>query len=440
MLRKPKGLLFAAQTLQRRASLVSRSKSSQRPSNPRDDDGIYVLIVGEDVLTAGKCSDFCGYHSYYPWGSSDAGVRYKYALIAHCSNECGSSDFGVSSTVAHEIAETATDPLINAWIGNDTVTTADGDENADKCAWQDEWTDLNGKQFFIQKNWDILTNRCVRGRTAAWPNCAAGGCCLAEQACGSMQTCAPDTGLCSCPAGYTLSGGVCKRPCEINNGGCNPHATCSNTQGVFANTCACNAGYVGNGFSCTSTTGLDQYLDCGAGWTCCDAPLSTWTLAFASDCEQACTEDPYCYVINFNPGTGACKFYGQSTCTRRKAAPGTVFGRFSNAATCPTTTGCPAPAQLRITVSQASVRRGKKVSLKAVVKKSNGQPAPNIKVSFKVGSVNAGNAWTNGLGVATVQYTASRWAALGRVAIKASVAASNAYAAASGSSNLYVNA
>ena len=37
--------------------------------------------------------------------------------------------------------------------------------------------------------------------------------------------------------------------CAVNNGGCSPHAYCTNTPGN--STCACMPGYTGDGFSCS---------------------------------------------------------------------------------------------------------------------------------------------------------------------------------------------
>jgi len=43
--------------------------------------------------------------------------------------------------------------------------------------------------------------------------------------------------------------------CTVNNGGCHPHANCSNTPGSF--TCACIEGYIGDGFNCSGTLFLE---------------------------------------------------------------------------------------------------------------------------------------------------------------------------------------
>jgi len=37
--------------------------------------------------------------------------------------------------------------------------------------------------------------------------------------------------------------------CAHKNGGCSPHATCTNTK--YGRKCTCNDGYTGNGFTCT---------------------------------------------------------------------------------------------------------------------------------------------------------------------------------------------
>jgi len=43
--------------------------------------------------------------------------------------------------------------------------------------------------------------------------------------------------------------------CAVNNGGCSPLSTCTNTAGSFA--CICPPGYTADGLSCTGN--LDYY-------------------------------------------------------------------------------------------------------------------------------------------------------------------------------------
>jgi len=40
--------------------------------------------------------------------------------------------------------------------------------------------------------------------------------------------------------------------CAVNDGGCSPHANCTNTPGSF--TCTCLGGYFGDGFTCLGKT------------------------------------------------------------------------------------------------------------------------------------------------------------------------------------------
>jgi len=119
--------------------------------------------VGE----TGFCSDFCGWHS-------NAG-NYKFAWIGIPPKGCGCFTQSTSpngnaavdsavSTIAHELAETATDPLGNGWFNSD------GDENGDICA----WNFLNvirgpgyyynivvgGLKYLIQSNYNLSTKTC----------------------------------------------------------------------------------------------------------------------------------------------------------------------------------------------------------------------------------------------------------------------------------------
>lgn len=75
----------------------------------------------------------------------------------------------MSSVVAHEITEAASDPLLNAWYDSQ------GEENADICAWQFgtmltsstgkryNMQGSNGKYYFLQMNLNPNTGNCVNG-------------------------------------------------------------------------------------------------------------------------------------------------------------------------------------------------------------------------------------------------------------------------------------
>lgn len=139
-----------------------------------DANGIYLILTANDVTVSsgpnyGFCTAYCGFHSYYYW--SNSGNMYKYSWVGDASTQCPYScgvqttspngDFGADnmiSVIAHELAETVSDPLLNAWFDSG------GDENADKCAWNfgTTYTTSNGakanvniasKDYLIQQNW-----------------------------------------------------------------------------------------------------------------------------------------------------------------------------------------------------------------------------------------------------------------------------------------------
>lgn len=78
---------------------------------------------------------------------------------------------GMLSCLAHEITETASDPVINAWYN------LYGYENADICAWQFgakrlkrnaqgkvfNVRDVNGRDYFLQINFNPNSGTCIIG-------------------------------------------------------------------------------------------------------------------------------------------------------------------------------------------------------------------------------------------------------------------------------------
>ncbi|CAI5961020.1 unnamed protein product [Closterium sp. NIES-64] len=157
---------------------------------PFDSSAIYMLMGSKDVRVSGFCTDYCGWHSL----ASHNGANLVYGFLGHhgaCPNGCmtqkGTSpnnNPGIDATVstlAHEIAEAATDPdLRTGWLA------PSGDENADLCSWQyGNSNPLTGKavvkfatgtsgnqyrynlvgaggmRFLVQQNWDRTKQKCV---------------------------------------------------------------------------------------------------------------------------------------------------------------------------------------------------------------------------------------------------------------------------------------
>jgi hypothetical protein len=122
-------------TLSYGANIITRAVSNGLL--PNDPDGIYVVLLSADVTYSGFCSKSCGFHTTVTVG----GNRLVYAMIGNtgrCRSSCGdstnapSTDFaadGMASILAHELAESVTDPFGTAWYDKN------GQEISDKCAW-----------------------------------------------------------------------------------------------------------------------------------------------------------------------------------------------------------------------------------------------------------------------------------------------------------------
>jgi len=74
--------------------------------------------------------------------------------------------------------------------------------------------------------------------------------------------------------------------CAMNNGGCSPHAYCTNTPGNF--TCTCIEGYFGDGFNCSGNTPLHKLNKSSAANAIAAAAAAT---------TNTNTTRPTCYVL-----------------------------------------------------------------------------------------------------------------------------------------------
>ena len=130
-----------------------------------------IFTAGKTNLGGGFGTQYCAYHYHatvtingQPKTVLYAAMPYNNAYPSGCSMGSpanGSYDPGADAevnTLGHEIEETTTDMLGNAWFDNR------GYENADKCAWTFGATyttsaggtanmNLGGKNFLVQQNW-----------------------------------------------------------------------------------------------------------------------------------------------------------------------------------------------------------------------------------------------------------------------------------------------
>ncbi len=133
-----------------------------------DPSTLYLIFTAGQVnLGGGFGTQYCGYHTHGTVNLTSGGAQvalysampYDYAYPGSCTNGSPSPNGdpgadGEVSVLAHEIEETTTDMMGNAWFDNR------GYENADKCAWT--WgtsyngvsnVTMGGKDFLVQQNW-----------------------------------------------------------------------------------------------------------------------------------------------------------------------------------------------------------------------------------------------------------------------------------------------
>jgi hypothetical protein len=136
-----------------------------------DPNTVYAIFTGPGInLGGGFGTQYCAYHTHGTVSVGGASRTILYAAMPRNQNFPSSCTSGLASpnsdvagnsevnTLVHEIEETTTDPMGNAWFDRR------GYENADKCAWTWGTTAtapaggtynvvLGGKYYLIQRNW-----------------------------------------------------------------------------------------------------------------------------------------------------------------------------------------------------------------------------------------------------------------------------------------------
>ncbi|HXI54988.1 MAG TPA: Ig-like domain-containing protein, partial [Polyangia bacterium] len=146
---------------------------------PSDTNGVYFVLTAPGISQSDSdgafCTDYCGWHT----ANTPSNIKYSFVGSGdHCPQNCGLSVQGpnqnqgadeMASVIAHELAETVTDPEIDAWINPGWI------ENGDLCAWNFGRTftasedgsqanvHLGSRDFLIQQ---------------LWVNAGAGGCAM----------------------------------------------------------------------------------------------------------------------------------------------------------------------------------------------------------------------------------------------------------------------
>jgi hypothetical protein len=121
------------------------------------DEYFVYLAKGENECMSGSCSfsTFCAYHGNFTSGSSTilyAAMPYAGTDLAGCGIQTGAgtpngADTDAEISIAsHELMETVTDPMLNAWYD------ATGSEIGDKCAYTYGPTSANGSDIVINSH------------------------------------------------------------------------------------------------------------------------------------------------------------------------------------------------------------------------------------------------------------------------------------------------
>jgi len=161
-------------------TIVANALASGALGNP-DPNGVYFVLTSKEVTeTSGFCTQYCAWHTHGLINNTDI----KYGFVgdpAQCPSACSvqtttpNGNFAadaMANLIAHELAESTTDPDLNAWY--DTR----GYENADKCAWKfgTTYPASNGAQYNV--TWGTAPNTTNWLIQQNWINKSGGYCTL----------------------------------------------------------------------------------------------------------------------------------------------------------------------------------------------------------------------------------------------------------------------
>jgi hypothetical protein len=157
-------------------TLVTNTTGASPIWGTADSSTIYAFLIPATTdLEAGGacCTDFFGYHYEVPIAG---GTPISYAVICECTDPPPTPLENVTTTISHELVESATDPFPSsspAYTGtdnNDVIwSDATGGEIADMCEFNADENYLPpGSTYMVQRSWSNAaaaagTNPCVPG-------------------------------------------------------------------------------------------------------------------------------------------------------------------------------------------------------------------------------------------------------------------------------------
>jgi len=154
-------------------SIVTYATSQSIPPLLLDTNSVYLVLTSREITaSSGFCTQYCGWHTHATISNKDIKYGFVGNAVTQCPAGCmdqavGPNDDpskpsgvdGMVSVIAHEFAESQSDPDLNAWYDRR------GEENADKCAWTFGTTktltgtnvqyniNLGAYNWLIQRNW-----------------------------------------------------------------------------------------------------------------------------------------------------------------------------------------------------------------------------------------------------------------------------------------------
>ncbi len=144
-----------------------------------DPNTLYAIFTGSGVnLGGGFGSQYCAYHTHGSTGAGNvfyAAMPYNQQYPSGCTASKASPNADVAAnsevnTLAHEIEETTTDDMGNAWYDSR------GNENGDKCAWTFGTTKTTGNGGVYNQSYSGSTSTTYFLVQQNWLNVGSGGC------------------------------------------------------------------------------------------------------------------------------------------------------------------------------------------------------------------------------------------------------------------------